>query len=129
VSTKSGEDPHPFNIIVGSLEAAGADILFAAGNCGTECPDDRCQGVTNAGIFGANSSPAVTCVAGVVTSNRDRIGYSTKGPGRLERKKPDVASFTHFAVLVSTLRMGEHQPRHQWLLALWQPSVAFIRRV
>jgi hypothetical protein len=88
---------HPFNIIVGSLEAAGADILFAAGNCGTECPDDRCQGVTNAGIFGANSSPAVTCVAGVVTSNRDRIRYSTKGPGRLERKKPDVASFTHFA--------------------------------
>lgn len=93
----SDNPEHPFNIIVGSLEAAGADILFAAGNCGTECPDDRCQGVTNAGIFGANSSPAVTCVAGVVTSNRDRIGYSTKGPGRLERKKPDVASFTHFA--------------------------------
>jgi subtilisin family serine protease len=93
----SDNSEHPFNIIVASLEAAGADILFAAGNCGTECPDGRCQDLTTAGIFGANSSPAVTCVAGVVTSNKDRIGYSTKGPGRLENKKPDIASFTHFA--------------------------------
>lgn len=92
----SDNPDHPFNIIITSLEAAGADILFAAGNCGTECPDGRCEGVTNAGIFGGNSSPAVTCVAGVVI-NKERIGYSTKGPGRLERKKPDIASFTHFA--------------------------------
>ena len=92
----SDNPDHPFNIIVSSLEAAGADILFAAGNCGTECPDTRCQGVTDAGIFGANSSPAVTCVAGVVIS-KERIGYSTKGAGRLEKKKPDIASFTHFA--------------------------------
>src|SRR5262249_18300004 len=47
----SDNPDHPFNIIVGSLEAAGADILFAAGNCGTECPDNRCQGLTTAGIF------------------------------------------------------------------------------
>lgn len=87
---------HPFNIIVASLEAAGADVLFAAGNCGTECPDSRCEGVTNAGIYGANSSSAVTCVAGVITS-KERIGYSTKGPGRLDQNKPDIASFTHFA--------------------------------
>jgi subtilisin family serine protease len=87
---------HPFNIIVESLEASGADILFAAGNCGPECPDPRCQGATNQGIFGANSSPAVTCVAGVVIT-KERVGYSTKGPGRLEKQKPDIASFTHFA--------------------------------
>jgi subtilisin family serine protease len=93
----SDNQDHPFNIIVASLEAVGADILFAAGNCGTECPDGRCQGVTDAGIFGANSSPGVTCVAGVVTSTKERIGYSTKGPGRLEREKPDIACFTHFA--------------------------------
>jgi len=53
---------HPFNIIVESLEAAGADILFAAGNCGSQCPDGRCGTAINAGIFGANSSDAVTCV-------------------------------------------------------------------
>ena len=87
---------HPFNIIVASLEAAGADILFAAGNCGAECPDLRCQGVTNAGIYGANSSPAVTCVAGVLIT-KERVGYSTRGPGRLENQKPDIACFTHFA--------------------------------
>ena len=34
---------HPFNIIVASLEAVGADILFAAGNCGKNCPDGRCN--------------------------------------------------------------------------------------
>jgi hypothetical protein len=87
---------HPFNVIVESLEAAGADILFAAGNCGPECADSRCQSATNAGIYGANSSSVVTSVAGVVISN-DRIGYSTKGPGRLEDRKPDIASYTHFA--------------------------------
>jgi subtilisin family serine protease len=87
---------HPFNLIVASLEAAGADIFFAAGNCGTECPDGRCQGETEAGIFGANSSEAVSCISGVIKTN-ERIGYSTKGPGRLEDKKPDVASYTHFA--------------------------------
>lgn len=92
----SDNPAHPFNIIVGSLEAAGADILFAAGNCGKECPDNRCRNVTSAGIFGANSSSAVTCVAGVVIT-KDRIGYSTQGPGRLDKKKPDIASFTHFA--------------------------------
>ena len=92
----SDNPDHPFNIIVASLEAAGADILFAAGNCGPECPDSRCSGATNAGIYGANSSAAVICVAGVVAT-KDRVGYSTIGPGRLERKKPDIASFTHFA--------------------------------
>jgi subtilisin family serine protease len=38
----------------------------------------------------------VTCVAGVVTS-QERVGYSTKGPGRLQKQKPDIASYTHFA--------------------------------
>jgi hypothetical protein len=86
---------HPFNIIVASLEAAGADILFAAGNCGVECPDGRCNFGTTQPICGANSSPSVMSVAGVDT-NRKRVGYSSQGPGRLTAKKPDFASFTHF---------------------------------
>lgn len=85
---------HPFNIIVTSLEAAGADIVFAAGNCGADCPDRRCQNVTRA-IYGANSSPSVLSVAGVLT-NKDRVGYSSQGPGRLEKQKPDIACYTHF---------------------------------
>lgn len=86
---------HPFNRIVGVLAHAGADILFAAGNCGRECPDGRCRGVTNAGIFGANSHPQVISVAGVDVLKR-RVGYSTSGPGRLMYLKPDVCGYTHF---------------------------------
>ena len=92
----SDNPDHPFNIIVENLEAVGADILFAAGNCGPECADSRCQRATDTGIYGANSSSVVTSVAGVVIS-KERIGYSTKGPGRLEERKPDIASYTHFA--------------------------------
>ncbi len=86
---------HPFNIIVESLEDAGADILFAAGNCGLDCPDSRCLGVTNRAIYGANSHPSVLCVAGV-TVNKERIGYSSQGPGRLSSEKPDLCAYTHF---------------------------------
>jgi len=86
---------HPFNRIVGVLAHAGADILFAAGNCGRECPDGRCQGVTNGGIYGANSHPQVTTVAGVDVLKR-RVGYSTSGPGKLMYMKPDICSYTHF---------------------------------
>jgi Subtilase family len=85
---------HPFNRIVGALEAAGADILFAAGNCGSNCPDGRCNGVVDA-IYGANSHPSVLSIGGVDTS-KTRVGYSTKGPGRLARNKPDLCGYTHF---------------------------------
>jgi subtilisin family serine protease len=86
---------HPFNRIVGTLEGLGADILFAAGNCGRECPDGRCRGVAG-GIYGANSHEKVLTVAGVDTTNH-RVGYSTQGPGHLFRRKPDVCGYTHFA--------------------------------
>jgi subtilisin family serine protease len=87
---------HPFNLIVKRLALYGADIVFAAGNCGPECPDGRCQGITNAGIYGANSSSYVTSVAGVAT-NLDRVGYSNSGPGNLDPKKPDITGYTHFS--------------------------------
>ncbi len=86
---------HPFNRIVGTLERSGADILFAAGNCGSECPDGRCGAEANAGIFGANSHPQAISVAGVDIHNQ-RVGYSTRGPGHLTPRKPDLAAYTHF---------------------------------
>ncbi|MCB1740561.1 MAG: S8 family serine peptidase [Gammaproteobacteria bacterium] len=92
----SDNPEHPFNIIVESLEDAGADILFAAGNCGAECPDGRCQGATSEGIYGANSSASVLCVAGVTVEDV-RLGYSTQGPGRLLGDKPDICAYTHFS--------------------------------
>lgn len=86
---------HPFNRIVGALERAGADILFAAGNCGKDCPDGRCRGVTTMAIYGANSHPQVLSVAGVDV-DKHRVGYSAIGPGRLARQKPDISGYTHF---------------------------------
>jgi subtilisin family serine protease len=86
---------HPFNRIVSTLERLGADILFAAGNCGANCPDGRCQGVTTNAIYGANGHPSVLTIAGVDISNT-RVGYSTQGPGRLSRNKPDLCGYTHF---------------------------------
>src|SRR6267378_4041913 len=38
----SANPDHPFNQITGALVAAGADVFFAAGNCGADCPDGRC---------------------------------------------------------------------------------------
>ncbi len=86
---------HPFNRIVGALERVGADILFAAGNCGSDCPDGRCQRVTANAIYGANGHPSVLTIAGVDVS-KARVGYSTQGPGRLSRNKPDLCGYTHF---------------------------------
>lgn len=87
---------HPFNRAVAALEAAGADILFAAGNCGADCPDGRCQGVTANTIYGANGHPSVLTIGGVDTT-KQRVGYSSQGPGRLSRNKPDVCGYTHFS--------------------------------
>jgi subtilisin family serine protease len=94
----SANPNHPFNQITGSLVAAGADVLFAAGNCGKQCPDGRC-GKKDVGpgksIHGANSHPSVITVAGITVKDT-RVGYSSQGPGALYNKKPDIAAFTHF---------------------------------
>lgn len=88
---------HPFNIIVGSLARSGADILFAAGNCGADCPDGRCKGVVKDTIMGANAHPDVITIAGA-TINDQRVGYSSQGPGiaGMAHAKPDLTSYTHF---------------------------------
>src|SRR5216110_1706590 len=95
----SANPDHPFNQITGALVAAGADVFFAAGNCGADCPDGRCgTGDTGPGasIHGANSHPDVVTVAAVTVKDR-RLGYSSQGPGGLHARKPDLAAFSHFA--------------------------------
>ncbi|SDH61385.1 Serine protease, subtilisin family [Sinosporangium album] len=91
----SDNPSHPFNLIVASLEQAGADILFAAGNCGGDCADSRC-GFADRPIVGANSHPLVLSVGGVDVRAR-RVGYSSQGPGRLSNRKPDLCAYTHFS--------------------------------
>lgn len=89
---------HPFNQIVSAMVGSGADVVFAAGNCGATCPSGRC-GVGDVGpansIHGANSHPEVISVA-AVTVLRDRLGYSSQGPGGLSAQTPDVAAPSHF---------------------------------
>lgn len=91
----SDNPDHPFNLVVESLDNAGADILFAAGNCGKKCPYPNCKGVTNRSIYGANSHDSVLCVGGV-TIKKSSLGYSSLGPGRLSKNKPDICAYTHF---------------------------------
>src|SRR5439155_475545 len=94
----SANPDHPFNQITGSLVAAGADVFFAAGNCGADCPDARGgAGDTGPGasIHGANSHPDVITVAAVTVTDR-RLGYSSQGRGALYSRKPDLAGFSHF---------------------------------
>lgn len=88
---------HPFHVLVGALANAGADVLFAAGNCGAQCPDGRCQGRTTQTIMGANAYSEVFTLAGCDT-NDQRVGYSSQGPSipGLVLQKPDATSYTHF---------------------------------
>src|SRR6266498_1852663 len=94
----SANPEHPFNQITAALVAAGADVFFAAGNCGADCAD-RPSGAGDTGpgasIHGANSHPDVVTVAAVTVTDR-RLGYSSQGPGALYSRKPDLAGFSHF---------------------------------
>ncbi|HKQ57385.1 MAG TPA: S8 family serine peptidase [Candidatus Eisenbacteria bacterium] len=89
---------HPFNQIVASLVGAGADVFFAAGNCGTPCASGRCgtrDRGPGASIHGANSHPDVVTVAAVTVKDA-RLGYSSQGPGAIAARKPDLAASSHF---------------------------------
>jgi subtilisin family serine protease len=94
----SANPDHPFNQIVGSLVASGADVFFAAGNCGQPCPSGGC-GVGDRGpgasIHGANSHGDAVTVAAITVDDR-RLGYSSQGPGALASRKPDLAASSHF---------------------------------
>jgi subtilisin family serine protease len=96
---------HPFNLIVASLDSAGADVLFAAGNCGRECKDSRCA-YPNRPIVGANSHPKALSIGGI-DINGERVGYSSQGPGRLTARKPDICAYTHFS---GSKAFGETEP-------------------
>ena len=88
---------HPFNLMVASLGSArrrGHPVrrrqlrqatARTVGASSTKLPS----------ICGANSHPSVLSIGGVDTKQL-RVGYSSQGPGRLTKRKPDVACYTHF---------------------------------
>lgn len=89
---------HPLHRKVREVVASGVTVLFAAGNCGENCPSGACQasGIgPGRSIHAANSLAEVITVAAINTAGT-RVGYSSQGPGMFEARKPDIASFTHF---------------------------------
>ena len=87
---------HPFTRKVVEAIDAGIIVLFAAGNCGDTCPDNRCAtSGPGRSIWGANGHPRVMTV-GAVNKNEQFVGYSSQGPASLDPHKPDFCSITHF---------------------------------
>jgi serine protease AprX len=88
---------HPLHRKVLEVIASGAPTLFAAGNCGQNCPSGACH-VSSVGpgksIHGSNALAEVITIA-AVNSNHVRIGYSSQGPGMFEQEKPDLAAYSH----------------------------------
>lgn len=85
---------HFFNTHVSACEAMGADIVFAAGNCGPHghrCSD--CDGNTD--IAGANALPEVLTVSAVELDTTP-IDSVNRGSGVFGVQKPDLSAFTHF---------------------------------
>ena len=101
---------HLFNELIEAVSGSlNHDVVFAAGNCGTFCPNERCgpndRGIGKS-ILGANSHPAVLTV-GAVRADGLWLGYSSQGPGQpgflpkskpgsLLVEKPDLCAPSHF---------------------------------
>jgi hypothetical protein len=88
---------HPFHYLVAVLAEVGADIVFAAGNCGAQCPSPVCLHRSAGSIMGASAYPEVLTIAGCDTRDK-RVGYSSQGPSiaGLPPEKPDLTAYTHF---------------------------------
>lgn len=88
---------HPFHHFIHMLSKSGIDMVFAAGNCGADCPDPACQSRVSETIMGANAHPDVLSVAGC-DLNGIPVGYSSSGPGisGMQNQKPDVSCYTHY---------------------------------
>lgn len=91
------DENHPIHRKVREVIASGAPAFFAAGNCGENCPAGNCRPASigpGKSIHASNSLAEVITVA-AVNSAGTRIGYSSQGPGMFERKKPDLAAYSH----------------------------------
>lgn len=99
---------HPFNRLVDEIAGENIELVFAAGNSGQFCPDQR-SGSYDIGpgrsIYGANAHPEVLTV-GAVRTDGMWLGLSSQGPGpkRLAALKPDLCAPSAFS---------ETQSRHR----------------
>jgi serine protease AprX len=106
-------DPqHPVHRKIREVVASGAPAFFAAGNCGADCPDGRCDSSSigpGISIHGPNSLEEVITIA-AVNKERRRIGYSSQGPGMFEPEKPDLACYSHVFANFGDGRPGGNPP-------------------
>ena len=100
---------HIFRTMIKVLAHAGVDVVFAASNCGPDCPSPVCLTQTGGMIMGANAYPEVLTIAGCDVHD-ERVGYSSKGPAIAmvqqrpnmapqtlpPAQKPDLTAYTHF---------------------------------
>ena len=94
---------HVLHKKVREVVRSGAPCFFSAGNCGGPCASGDC--LTN-GIGTGKSIHASNCLdevitVGAVNSRRERIGYSSQGPGHnhadgFAKCKPDISAYSHF---------------------------------
>jgi hypothetical protein len=92
---------HPIAIALRLLNLMGADLVFAAGNCGQFCPHPRCSPDFTGpfrSINGANALREVLTV-GAVRNDKLWLGYSGQGPGieGMAKEKPDICAPSQFA--------------------------------
>ena len=83
-----------------NVGAGGADVIFAAGNCGQYCPDGRCgsgQVGPGSSIYGVAALPEVLSV-GAVRNDTNWLGYSSQGPSPavFGSQKPDLCAPSQF---------------------------------
>lgn len=88
---------HALRFLTSPLALAGADILFAAGNCGSPCPSPPCLHRKTGTINGANAYTEVLTVA-ACDVNGLRTCYSSQGPSMtgMPQEKPDLTAYAHF---------------------------------
>lgn len=110
VASYADDPANPFTQTVAAIVAAGADVVFAAGNCGQYCPDGRCgTGQVGPGnsIYGVAALAEVLTV-GAVRSDTTWLGYSSQGPAPAAfsgAQKPDLCAPSQFAG-TSDVRIG-----------------------
>jgi hypothetical protein len=100
-----GQNPdHPFTRHVRHLVTkAGADVVFAAGNCGEYCPDGRCataQVGPGRSIYGVAALKEVL-TTGAVRSDGAWLGHASQGPSpaAFASSKPDLCAPSQFGSL------------------------------
>lgn len=92
---------HPVNRKFLEAMDTGILVAFAAGNCGSGCPDGRCGSDVGQGksIRGSSAMQRSICV-GATNLRGQRVGYSSEGPGPVEldptQTKPDICGYSHF---------------------------------